>query len=67
LTNNSITAKQIKIGDDKNFDKIPENMWFLDQLKKHLNSKKSPMKQSAALKVMEPKAESEPSPAVNVA
>lgn len=30
LTNNSITTKQIKIGNDKNYDKIPGNMWFLE-------------------------------------
>lgn len=30
LTNNSVTSKQIKIGEDKNFDKIPGNMWFLE-------------------------------------
>ena len=23
--------------DDKGFDKIPDNMWFLEQLKTHLN------------------------------
>ena len=31
LTNNSITAKQIRIGDSKGFDKLPENMWYLSQ------------------------------------
>ena len=31
LTNNSITSKQIRIGnDEKSFNKIPENMWYLD-------------------------------------
>lgn len=30
LTNNTVTSKQIKIGDDKNYDKIPGNMWFLE-------------------------------------
>lgn len=29
LTNNSIASKHIKIGDDKNFNKIPGNMWHL--------------------------------------
>ena len=38
LTNNSITSKQIKIGDDKNFNKIPGNMWYLEQMKTYLNS-----------------------------
>ena len=29
LTNNSIMKKQIQMADDRNFDKIPENMWHL--------------------------------------
>jgi len=37
LTNNAINAKKIRMADDKNFDKIPGNMWFLEQLKGHLN------------------------------
>lgn len=36
LTNNSITSKQIKMGDG--FEKIPGNMWHLSQLKKYMNN-----------------------------
>ena len=32
LTNNSIISKQIRMADDKGFDKIPDNMWYLEQL-----------------------------------
>jgi len=30
LTNNSITAKQVRLPNDKQFDKIPYNMWYLE-------------------------------------
>ena len=39
LTNNSITSKQIRMPDDKNFDKIPGNMWYLHQMKEFLNER----------------------------
>ena len=39
LTNNAITQKQIKMPDDKNFDKLPENMWYLSQLQEYLNER----------------------------
>lgn len=29
LTNNSINSKMLRMADDKKFDKIPGNMWFL--------------------------------------
>lgn len=39
LTSNAINSKMLKIGDDKNFDKLPENMWYLSQLQEFLNEK----------------------------
>ena len=39
LTNNAITSKQIRMPDDKNFDKIPGNMWYLHQMKDFLNER----------------------------
>lgn len=39
LTNNAITSKQIRMADDKSFDKIPGNMWYLSQMKQFLNHK----------------------------
>jgi hypothetical protein len=39
LTNNSITSKQVRLPNDKQFDKIPYNMWYLEQLQEFLNEK----------------------------
>ena len=51
LTNNAITAKQIRIGGDRNFDKIPGNMWYLEQLKEFLNDRQRRIHQSERKKL----------------